>query len=139
MTREQALVYSTYTETGNGLSGKMTLVFKPKAFQYLINTIYDSLEQRIAELEHGNGELRLSIDASRIYIAELELRLSLSDSALDEYKQQVKELESPRTCEGCKWHKGKQCMNLNSIAFNGDNAVYNDDYCNDYEPKKDTE
>ena len=98
--------------------------------------------EQIKLYEYGNNELRISIDASRTRIAELELRLSLSDSALDEYKQQVTELEvdnkelskdfthskyvdrytkleSPRTCETCKHRSDYEgeftCKHLDSI------------------------
>lgn len=64
------------------------------------------------------------------------------DEAIAELKaknERIKELEEamkPKTCEGCKHYEEKQCTNENSIAFGGINAVYKDDFCNDFEPKE---
>jgi hypothetical protein len=60
---------------------------------------YELLRKRIAELEYGNSTLRLSIDASRDHIAELE---------------------APESCEGCKYeifYGLDNCTNCSSAKF----------------------
>ena len=51
------------------------------------------------------------------------------------YQKGYAEAMKPKTCERCKHYEEKQCTNENSIAFGGINAVYEDDFCNDFEPK----
>ena len=48
---------------------------------------------------------------------------------------ELEEAMKPKTCYWCKHYEEKQCTNENSIAFGGINAVYEDDFCNDFEPK----
>ena len=55
---------------------------------------------------------------------------------LEEAIAELEEAMKPKTCEGCKHYEEKQCTNENSIAFGGINAVYKDDFCNDFEPKE---
>lgn len=50
-------------------------------------------------------------------------------------EKELEEAMKPKTCEWCKHYEEKQCTNENSIAFGGINAVYKDDFCNDFEPK----
>lgn len=45
------------------------------------------------------------------------------------------ELKTKSCCETCKHWYEKSCMNLDGIAYGGTNAVYEDDYCKDYEEK----
>ena len=51
------------------------------------------------------------------------------------YQKGYNEAMKPKTCYWCKHYEEKQCTNENSIAFGGINAVYKDDFCNDFEPK----
>lgn len=85
------------------------------------------------------GELELDrnyINRLENHIKELELRLSLSDSALDEYKEEVKYMES-KTCEGCKYWVDCVMHDLYVDALD----TYNTDIktlgvsCQKYEPK----
>ena len=39
----------------------------------------------------------------------------------------------PKTCGNCKYWHEKSCMNNDGIAYCAPNAVYEDDYCKDYE------
>ena len=55
--------------------------------------------------------------------------------AKDEHIKELEEAMSHKKCGGCKHYEEKQCTNENSIAFGGINAVYKDDFCNDFEPK----
>lgn len=52
------------------------------------------------------------------------------------YEEAIAELETHDNCGSCKWYLDKRCKNPFGIAFNGDNAVYKDDYCSDYEAKE---
>lgn len=47
-----------------------------------------------------------------------------------------KHLEHTNTCGTCKYWYDKSCSNNDGIAYNGTNAVYEDDYCKDYEAKQ---
>lgn len=49
------------------------------------------------------------------------------------YQKGYKEAMNHKKCGGCKHYEKKQCTNENSIAFGGINAVYTDDFCNDFE------
>ena len=51
------------------------------------------------------------------------------------YQKGYKEAMNHKKCGCCKHYEKKQCTNENSIAFGGINAVYKDDFCNDFEPK----
>ena len=58
-----------------------------------------------------------------------------SDEELSGAIKELEEAMKPKTCYWCKHYEEKQCTNENSIAFGGINAVYEDDFCNDFEPK----
>lgn len=68
---------------------------------------------------------------------ENEYGLNPSDvyAVVSKIYDELEALQARNTCEGCKWYEPKRCMNTNSIAYNGDNAVYEDDFCKDYEQK----
>lgn len=65
----------------------------------------------------------------------------LINEVYDSFEQHIKSLKAQLanteqlTCESCGWYDEKRCMNPNGIAYNGDNAVYTDDYCKDHTPK----
>lgn len=105
-----------------------------------------SLEQRNTEVEQKNSILK------KAFIARSEQEkinlLNWEELALG-LKQKVKELENnavmyrnelleaiePNTCGSCKYWYKKSCMNNDGIAYGTPNAVYEYDYCKDYESK----
>ena len=74
---------------------------------------YNNISDLVVELRQQNTALQQeranmqathqsTISQLQARIKELEFRLSISSSALDEYKQQVKSMEEPKTCVTCK-------------------------------------
>ena len=94
----------------NATGGKLS---KP---DYKIEAIYSAINENVSRW------MQMAADEVREYELEaLQEQLSTNDLQLG--------------CNGCKWYEPKRCMNMNSIAYNGDNAVYENDFCRDYEPK----
>lgn len=84
----------------------------------IINQIYDEHEAQLKAKDERIRELE-------------ETQLNRREW----YQKGYKEAMNHKKCGGCKHYEEKQCTNENSIAFGGINAVYKDDFCNDFEPK----
>lgn len=77
-------------------------------------------------------EILKELDNKDIWVL---LELGLEHTNISGAIEELEEAMKPKTCEWCKHYDEKQCTNENSIAFGGINAVYKDDFCNDFEPK----
>lgn len=79
----------------------------------------------------------------KTYIERLEQQntawadmVEMQSQKISQLQARIKELEEPKTCATCKYWYEKSCSNNDGIAYNGTNAVYEYDYCKDYEQKQ---
>lgn len=117
----------------------------------LCNEYIHALEEQNKELQENIG---LTMNLSESILQELNSERGIKEYLIKSFKEQIQGLQSlldlkqqeisvleskvgeVKTCGTCKYWYEKSCSNNDGIAYNGTNAVYEDDYCKDYEAKQ---